>query len=134
MLIAGLVVMCALQVTPPVASVLSALGKYEEKRGYWLARCPAHNDREPSLSVSVGKNGAAILNCHAGCAAESVVSALGMKMSDLFPKVRGNGSGPPLGELVATYDYVDENGKLLYQSCRYIPKTFRQRMPDSTKP
>jgi hypothetical protein len=36
-----------------------------------------------------------------------------------------------LGEPAATYDYVDEAGKLLFQVCRFVPKTFRQRRPDS---
>jgi 5S rRNA maturation endonuclease (ribonuclease M5) len=39
----------------------------------------------------------------------------------------GNNSSP---ELVATYDYTDESGNLLYQTCRYQPKDFRQRRPD----
>jgi hypothetical protein len=38
----------------------------------------------------------------------------------------GNNSSP---ELVATYDYTDESGNLLYQTCRYQPKDFRQRRP-----
>jgi hypothetical protein len=33
--------------------------------------------------------------------------------------------------LVATYDYTDENGKLLFQVCRFVPKSFRQRRPDA---
>lgn len=36
----------------------------------------------------------------------------------------------PLGHIVATYDYVDESGTVLFQVCRYEPKTFRQRRPD----
>jgi hypothetical protein len=39
----------------------------------------------------------------------------------------GNNNSP---ELVATYDYSDESGNLLYQTCRYQPKDFRQRRPD----
>jgi hypothetical protein len=39
----------------------------------------------------------------------------------------GNNSSP---ELVVTYDYTDESGNLLYQTCRYQPKDFRQRRPD----
>lgn len=35
------------------------------------------------------------------------------------------------GKIVKTYDYRDESGVLLYQNCRYEPKTFRQRRPDS---
>ena len=42
-----------------------------------------------------------------------------------------NGSGgEPLGILVGTYDYTDEIGELLFQTCRYDPKDFRQRRPD----
>ncbi|HEU5247019.1 MAG TPA: hypothetical protein VFU09_08015 [Candidatus Udaeobacter sp.] len=36
----------------------------------------------------------------------------------------------PTGKFVKTYDYVDEAGKLLYQTCRYQPKDFSQRRPD----
>jgi hypothetical protein len=42
-------------------------------------------------------------------------------------------NGGNLGEIVATYDYVDENGALLFQVCRFDPKTFRQRQPDPSK-
>src|SRR5262249_7958636 len=37
---------------------------------------------------------------------------------------------PPTGNIVATYDYTDENGELLYQVIRLEPKSFRQRRPD----
>ena len=41
--------------------------------------------------------------------------------------VNGNGSRPP--SIVATYDYTDEAGKILYQTVRYAPKSFKQRQP-----
>ena len=34
------------------------------------------------------------------------------------------------GRIVATYDYTDEHGELLYQAVRYDPKDFRQRAPN----
>ncbi len=37
------------------------------------------------------------------------------------------------GEIVATYDYRDERGELLFQVCRFDPKDFRQRRPDASK-
>ncbi len=45
---------------------------------------------------------------------------------------KGNGSAPPKSnrKQAATYDYVDENGKLLFQCVRYTPKGFAQRRPD----
>lgn len=52
----------------------------------WIARCPAHHDRHPSLSVGVGKDGRVLLKCHAGCPIERIVEALGLTMADLFPE------------------------------------------------
>ncbi|MBQ3183981.1 MAG: hypothetical protein IJB57_09980 [Clostridia bacterium] len=49
----------------------------------YTASCPAHDDRNPSLSVS-GKDGKILLHCHGGCTPEEIVSAMGLKMSDLF--------------------------------------------------
>lgn len=36
----------------------------------------------------------------------------------------------PKGPIVASYDYVDEDGKLLFQCLRYEPKAFSQRRPN----
>lgn len=47
-----------------------------------------------------------------------------------FVPDRGNGAHPPRAKIVATYDYTDEAGTLLFQVCRYEPKDFRQRKPD----
>jgi len=74
-----------------------------------------------------------LVKCQAGCSAKAVVDALGLRMADLFAngggkKARtGNGSR---ANIVATYDYRDEAGKLLFQVCRFDPKDFRQRRPD----
>ena len=42
----------------------------------WMARCPAHEDREPSLSISAGPDGKVLVHCHAGCDQHDVVAAL----------------------------------------------------------
>src|SRR5262249_9150762 len=44
----------------------------------WSAKCPAHDDANPSLSIKEGKDGKVLLNCFAGCSTESVVAALGL--------------------------------------------------------
>jgi len=93
----------------------------------WMARCPAHDDRTPSLSIREGDEGCVLLHCHAGCLTEQILSALGLKMSDLYPKTNGSRDGR---SIVATYDYQDESGDLLYQVVRFHPKDFRQRRPD----
>lgn len=94
----------------------------------WDALCPAHGDQRPSLGVAVGSDGRILLKCRAGCSIESIVSALGLSMKDLF-------TGPPpaspgRARIVATYDYKDANGKLKYQNVRYEPKAFKVRKPD----
>ena len=50
----------------------------------WQAKCPAHEDRTPSLSISQGRNGRVLVHCHAGCSVEAVLGQLGLQPADLF--------------------------------------------------
>ena len=69
----------------PVALVLSCLDKVKARGdGKWMARCPAHDDRTPSLSVSRGGDGRALLHCFAGCAFRDVLAAIGMEEREAF--------------------------------------------------
>lgn len=52
-------------------------------RDSWLARCPAHDDRTPSLSIR-DTGGKTLIHCFAGCAAHEILDAVGMAFSDLF--------------------------------------------------
>jgi hypothetical protein len=93
------------------------------------ALCPANDDRRASLSVALGRDGRVLLRCHAGCDTEAVLGELGLAWGDLYPEgTEGNGRR----EIVATYDYQDEQGALLYQVVRFAPKDFRQRRPDGS--
>ena len=49
----------------------------------YKCHCPAHEDKNPSLSVSQGDKGI-LLHCHKGCPPEDIVAELGLKMADLF--------------------------------------------------
>ena len=51
----------------------------------WTARCPAHDDRGPSLSIA-DHDGKILLHCFAGCEAHAVVEAMGLQLTDLFPE------------------------------------------------
>src|SRR5262245_17477235 len=42
----------------------------------WMARCPAHQDRDPSLAITDGKDGRVLVRCHAGCDQRVVIEAL----------------------------------------------------------
>ena len=48
----------------------------------------------------------------------------------LYETIGSNGAQQPRANIVATYDYQDEGGTLLFQVCRFEPKDFRQRRPD----
>lgn len=51
----------------------------------WLARCPAHDDKSPSLSIKDVGGGRTLIHCHAGCGALDVLDALGLEWGDLYP-------------------------------------------------
>lgn len=54
------------------------------KADCWSARCPAHEDRGPSLSIREIDDGRILVHCFAGCSAHEVVSAVGLSLSDLM--------------------------------------------------
>lgn len=133
--------------------ILSRLERVKRAGKGHSARCPAHDDRANSLSIADGDRGL-LLKCHAGCEFDEIVGALGIQPSDLFreelsaatrgEKRQGGNQGaqkktPHSGphkqpekarpKVVATYDYCDEDGALLFQALRLEPKSFRQRRP-----
>lgn len=120
-------------------------GVKKQNDHHWMALCPAHADRNPSLSVSDAANRGTVIYCFAGCDNADVVRAVDMSLADLMPEakptVNGSarrpsaGSPPPSSSsaqdrTVATYSYVDERSELLYQVLRKDPKAFPQRRPD----
>jgi hypothetical protein len=78
---------CPRLVSSPVQLVLDRLAAYGSQikavNGQWMAQCPHHNDRNPSLAVREGDEGA-VVHCHAGCATDDVLGHLDLKASDLF--------------------------------------------------
>jgi hypothetical protein len=51
----------------------------------WLACCPSHDDKSPSLSIKQLEDGRVLIHCHAGCSAQEVVESVGFNMNHLFP-------------------------------------------------
>jgi hypothetical protein len=111
-----------------IPEFLSLLPSAKKNGVGWKAKCPAHDDREPSLSINEGTDGRVLLKCFAGCSTDSICVALNVRTSDLFPEREMP------SRIVATYDYQDADGKLLFQVVRFEPKDFRQRRPDTTAP
>lgn len=81
------------------------------------AQCPAHDDRNPSLSIK-GIEGSVLVRCQAGCGIEDVLAALEMTKADLYDDHLG-----------ARYDYLDASGsKVLRTVIRTPEKAFRQNV------
>lgn len=75
--------------------VLERLAKVRKTGpGRWQSRCPAHEDRSPSLGIRECDDGRILVNCLAGCAVDDVLAAIDLETSDLFPE------RPPTGHYV----------------------------------
>jgi hypothetical protein len=68
-----------------IGNFLNKLEKVRGSKGRWVACCPAHVDRSPSLAITETDDGRILLKCFAGCSAQQVVEAVGMDLTDLFP-------------------------------------------------
>jgi putative DNA primase/helicase len=73
----------------PIETLLARLPGAKKAGNSWSARCPVHDDRHASLSVSTGDDGRVLLHCHAGCDTAAIVAALGLELRDLFPPKAG---------------------------------------------
>lgn len=108
--------------------------------GSVVVRCGNHPDRTASLSINFDKGG--IWKCHAGCGEGGILDHERLmfpggdldswwgaitKITGIEPKRK---AGRDLGKLVATYDYTDPAGILVFQKLRYEPKNFIQRAPN----
>lgn len=118
---------------------LSGLNGVYRLRNGFMSCCPAHPDRNPSLSIR-WKDGRILIKCFAGCPPEDVVRAMGLTMGDLFDddpsslerarskyptrSARGGKSSSRskgFGELIETYDYVAaDDTKLHYVERRHV--------------
>jgi hypothetical protein len=69
-----------------VNTLLSLLDKPKQTGpGRWLARCPSHDDKSPSLRVSELDNGLVLVKCFAGCELTNILAAIGLDFDALFP-------------------------------------------------
>ena len=108
--------------TPAFSAALATLQPQRKGAG-WIARCPAHDDKAPSLRIDEA-DGKTVLYCHAGCDWRDVVATMGLAPTDLFDEEPQ--SAEPIEE--AVYPYRDETDSVtLFEVVRYRPKAFRQR-------
>jgi hypothetical protein len=77
----------------PLDRLLGRLDGVRQTRTGYIARCPSHADRDPSLSITEADDGRVLVKCFAACTAAGIVAAVGLTMADLFPG-RSAGSAP----------------------------------------
>ncbi len=105
----------------------------------WMARCPAHGDKNPSLSITRNADGKVLLHCFTGCTFEEICAAAGLKPSDLMPERPKVARAPrrkgDIGKWVCDYVYHDADGSELYKIARFEKegglKTFMHLRPDA---
>ncbi len=73
-----------------IDAFLQLLDGVRPTRRGWQARCPAHSDKSPSLSIREAEGELILVHCFAGCANQEICSALRIKPSDLFPQSESN--------------------------------------------
>ena len=95
----------------------SKTGNAAKKSGTsYSACCPAHDDKNPSLSIDEGTDGKILLNCFTGCSVDSICGSLGLEVSDLFKSDTEKQT-----HARTVYSYKDEQGRELYRKIRIQP-------------
>ena len=93
--------------------------------------CPAHSDKEASLTISKGDKGT-VIHCHAGCETETILGAVGLRLTDLFEeplrspdeKWRKYVESREQRQIEAVYEYVDLSGRYAFTRLRLSGKKF----------
>jgi len=70
-----------------IDNLINRLSKVKRTgNGQYIACCPAHDDKSPSMTIREVDDGRILLHCFGGCDTESILGALGLEFSDLFPE------------------------------------------------
>ncbi len=70
-----------------IDNLLDKLEKVKStSKGKWLACCPAHADKSPSLAIKLTDDNKVLLHCFAGCHVDNIVSSVGLTLADLMPE------------------------------------------------
>lgn len=96
--------------------------------GRWLARCPAHDDRSPSLSIRE-VDGRVLLHDFGGCDTGAVLAAVGLRMGDLFEK---SCDSPPSRSAIPVRDVLQALDHEILVACLLLDEILEFRCVDET--
>jgi hypothetical protein len=69
-----------------ISNLLNKLNKVKSNgNGSWMACCPAHDDKTPSLSIKDNSDGRLMLRCFSGCETIDVLNSIGLDWDDVMP-------------------------------------------------
>lgn len=113
--------------------ILGSLNKVRKAGGGHSARCPAHNDKNPSLCLCISDDHTRILlKCHAGCDTEAVMQQIGLPLSYLF-RDQTELTKPIPSKRVDEYTYRSSEGTPIRRKIRYKPKSFSWEYLDGSE-
>jgi len=131
--------------TPRAGSALDTVisllrGVHRTAKG-WSAQCPAHDDRQNSLFLGVGREGRVLLKCFGGCTTAAIVTKIGLTMRDLFENGRrpciqsaragtgGGGNIPPISTAtLQPQQSLDGLTLAQYADAKRLPMDFLRRL------
>ncbi len=111
--------------TTNIEDIKSKLSNLRQCGQGWSARCPAHEDRNNSLSLSIGETGNILFKCHAGCAISAILTALELQASDLFPRKQ---NGHTALERTLTIQHPVGCSLLQYSKAKGLPVKFLKEL------
>jgi DNA primase len=81
----------------------------------WVACCPAHDDRSPSLGITI-KDDKVLIKCFSGCGATEILDAVGLDYSVLFPEAEGKLAYKPKFNKSELFDKLLEQSSILREA------------------
>ncbi len=91
-------------------------------QGKWLACCPAHNDKSPSLAIKETDDGKILVHCFSGCSVDEILSAVGLSFEDLMPDnpTYKKGTKPPAFNKYELFDRLAFEAIILSLAIRQL--------------
>ena len=106
-----------------VNEVLSVVENPEQHGKQWKALCPAHNDKNSSLSITEGNDGFAVCHCFANCSSTDIFKAIRSRLGNP-PSFSEDNPRKQFKKEISRYDYIDESGKVINTKVRLEDKSF----------